>query len=278
MSILYFFLVLFIALWILIFWVVTTSCAVAWYEYSNRDPQLLARRFLPERRYLALRLIFVEAWSIFLVVCAYPFGLLPQKPQSLIKVAQKRPVLLLHGLFHNRAVWFLMKQRLEQCGFPVVTMNLPPFEMVESLGRKIAETVEETLVTYDAEQVDIVGHSMGGLLARYYIEFMGGDKRVKHCIMLGTPNAGSKLAPFALSPLGRDLMPGSDFLTELNAAPLSTTVNYTTIFSLHDNLVIPAESAELPGAEAIEIEWLGHNSLIFHRESIEATIDALRVD
>ena len=41
MSILYFFLVLFIVLWILIFWVVTTSFALAWYEYSNRDPELL---------------------------------------------------------------------------------------------------------------------------------------------------------------------------------------------------------------------------------------------
>lgn len=275
MSILYFILVLFIVLWVLIFWVVTTSFALAWYEYSNRDPQLLVRRLLPQRRYLALRLILVEAGSIFLTVCAYPFGFLPQKPPSL-QVAQKRPVLLLHGLFHNRAVWFLMKQRLEQCGFTVVTVNLPPFEMVETLGRKIAETVEETLVTYDAEQVDIVGHSMGGLLARYYIEFMGGDKRVNHCIMLGTPNAGSKLAPFALTPMGRDLMPGSDFLIELNAAPLSPTINYLTIFSRHDNLVIPAESAELPGAEAIEVEWLGHNSLLFHRETIEATIDALR--
>ena len=275
MSILYFFLVLFIVLWVLIFWVVTTSCALAWYEYSNRDPQLLVGRLMPERRYLALRLILVEAGSIFLVVCAYPFGFLPEKPTSL-QVAQKRPVILLHGLFHNRAVWFLMKQRLEQCGFPVVTVNLPPFEMVETLARKIAETVEETLVTYDAEQVDIVGHSMGGLLARYYIEFMGGDKRVSHCVLLGTPNAGSKLAPFALSPMGRDLMPGSDFLTELNAAPLSPKVNYLTIFSHHDNLVIPAESAELPGAEAIAVEWLGHNSLLFHRETIEATIDALR--
>ena len=276
MSILYFFLVLFIVLWALIFWVVTTSCALAWYEYSNRDPQLLVGRLMPERRYLALRLILVEAGSIFLVICAYPFGFLPEKPPSL-QVAQKRPVLLLHGLFHNRAVWFLMKQRLEQCGFTVVTMNLPAFEMVETLARKIAETVEETLVTYDAEQVDIVGHSMGGLLARYYIEFMGGDKRVSHCVLLGTPNAGSKLAPFALSPMGRDLMPGSDFLTELNAAPLSPKVNYLTIFSHHDNLVIPAESAELPGAEAIAVEWLGHNSLLFHRETIEATIDALRV-
>ena len=276
MSILYFFLILFIGLWILIFWVVTTSCALAWYEYSNRDPQLLVGRLLPERRYLALRLILVEAGSIFLVVCAYPFGFLPEKPPSL-QVAQKRPVILLHGLFHNRAVWFLMKQRLEQCGFTVVTVNLPPFEMVETLARKIAETVEETLVSYDAEQVDIVGHSMGGLLARYYIEFMGGDKRVSHCVLLGTPNAGSKLAPFALTPLGRDLMPGSDFLTELNTVQLSTKVNYVTIFSHHDNLVIPAESAELAGAEAIEVEWLGHNSLLFHRETIEATIDALRV-
>jgi hypothetical protein len=124
MSILYFFLVLFIILWILIFWVVTTSFALAWYEYSNRDPELLVGRLMPERRYLALRLILVEAGSIFLVVCAYPFGFLPQKPPSL-QVTQKRPVLLLHGLFHNRAVWFLMKQRLEQCGFTVVTVNIP---------------------------------------------------------------------------------------------------------------------------------------------------------
>lgn len=275
MSILYFLLILFIAVWILIFWVVTTSCALAWYEYANRDPQLLVGRLLPERRYLALRLILVEAGSIFLVLCAYPFGYLPKKPLTL-QIAKKRPVLLLHGLFHNRAVWFLMKQRLEQCGFTVVAVNLPAFEMVETLTRKIADTVEETLVTYDAEQVDIVGHSMGGLLARYYIEFMGGDKRVNHCVMLGTPNAGSKLAPFTLSPMGRDLMPGSALLTELNAAPINANVRYFSIFSHHDNLVIPAESAELPGAETIAVEWLGHNSLLFHRETIEATIDALR--
>lgn len=276
MSILSFFLVLFIAVWVLIFWVVTTSCALAWYEYSNRDPQLIVGRLLPERRYLALRLILVEAGSLFLVLCAYPFGFLPEKP-SAMKVIQGRPVLLLHGLFHNRAVWFLMKQRLEQCGYTVVAINLPSFEMVETLARKISAIVDETLVTYDVDQVDIVGHSMGGLLARYYIEFMGGDKRINHCIMLGAPNAGSKLAPFALSPMGRDLMPGSDFLNELNAAPLSSAVRYISIFSRHDNLVIPAESAELPGAEAIEVEWLGHNSLLFHRETIEATIDALRI-
>lgn len=276
MSILYFFLILFIALWIIIFWVVTTTCALAWYEYSNRDPQLIEGRLLPERRYLALRLIMVEAGSLFLSVCAYPFGFLPEKPPSLQVTPQKRPVILLHGLFHNRAVWFLMKQRLEQCGFAVVTVNLPPFEMVETLSRKIAETVEETMVTYDVEQVDIVGHSMGGLLARYYIEIMGGDKRVAHCILLGVPNAGSKLAPFALTPMGRDLMPGSDFLNELNSAGLSPSVRYVTVFSHHDNLVVPAESAELTGAEAITVEWLGHNSLLYHRETIEATIDALR--
>lgn len=276
MSILYFLLALFIALWILIFWVVTTSCALAWYEYSNRDPQLLVGRFLPERRYLALRLILVEAGSIFLSICAYPFGFLPERPQE-FRSTQRRPVLLLHGLFHNRAVWFLMKQRLEQCGFTVVTVNLPPFEMVETLVRRISETIEETLVTYDVEQVDIVGHSMGGLLARYYIEIMGGDNRIGRCLLLGTPNAGSKVAPFALSPMGRDLMPGSNFLTELNSAPLSSSVRYVTIYSRHDNLVIPSESAELPGAESIEVEWLGHSSLLFHRETIEATIDALRV-
>lgn len=277
MSILAVLLFIFVALWIAIFWVVTASCAIAWYEYANRDPELIVGRLLPHRRYLALRLMLVEAGSLFLALCAYPFGLLPQRPPTL-RSAPLRPVILLHGLFHNRAVWFLMKQRLEQCGFTVVTVNLPPWEFVDTLGRKVAQTVEETLISFDVERVDIVGHSMGGLLARYYIELMGGEKRVDHCVLLGTPNAGSRLAPFAVSHLGQDLLPGSDFLNELNAAPLSRSIRYTTIFSHHDNLVIPAQSAELAGAETVELEWLGHTSLLFHREAIEATVAALRVD
>lgn len=278
MSILYFVLLLLLITLLLIGWVVTVSCAISWYEYSNRDPLLLSRRFFPDRQWLAARLILTEIVSVLLAVCSFPFGFLPQPPLQ-ASTPNPRPVILLHGLFFNRAAWFLLAQRLRQCGFTPITVNLPPWEDADRLARKVAETVEEALLTYDVDRVDLVGHSMGGVLARYYLQQqLDGGRKIHHCIQIGAPNGGSKLAPFALSPLGRQLMPGSDFLSGLAALPLPSAPLFTTIYSHHDNIVIPSESSLLGGAETVELEWLGHTSLLFHPDAHQAVIDALRVD
>lgn len=276
MSILYLLGLLLLSVLCAAFWVVSISCAIAWYEYANRDPQLLENRFLGDRFWLAARLLAVETGSVLLTVCAYPFGWLPQRPPS-PTVTTIRPVILLHGLFHNRACWFLLKQRLEQCGFTVVSETLPPWEEIDSLAARLDKLVEETCITYDVDKVHLVGHSMGGMLARYYVQMKGGERRVERCILLATPNRGSKLAPFAISPLGALLMPGSEFLRELEATPIPAGVRMISIYSHHDNLVVPSESAHLPGVDNIELEWLGHTSLLLHEESMSAVVSSLRL-
>lgn len=260
---------------IAVLWVVTVSCAIAWYEYANRTPALLDARSLPDRQWLSLRLMLLEAGAILLSIFVYPFGFLPVRPPR-PTTSSARGVILLHGLFHNRAVWFLMKRRLEQCGFVVVTVNLPPWQDIDRLARRVEEAIDDTLIALDVERVDLVGHSMGGILARYYVQTKDNACRVDHCVLLGTPNAGSKLAPFAISPLGHLLMPGSDFLTDLAAAPFPKDSRFTSIYSNHDNIVIPSESAQLSGVDNLELDWLGHTTLLFHPDSHNAVVDALR--
>jgi len=275
MSIIYFLLLLLLLALFVVFWLVTTSCAVAWYEYANREPELIDARFLPDRQWLAFRLMLIEAGALCLSLLLHPFGFLPQRPSRPIPT-QSRPVVLLHGLFHNRAVWWLLKRRLEQCGFPVITVNLPPWENLDRLLRKVEETVEEALSVYNVDRVHLVGHSLGGVLARYYVQLGDGAQKVDKCVLIATPNAGSKLAPFALSTYGRMLIPGSDFLAEIAAVPLPATVCWTSIYSLHDNIVIPSESASLKGAENLELDWLGHVSLLFHPDAHAVVVEALR--
>lgn len=277
MSIVYLLILVLLSVPLAVCWVVSITCALAWYEYANRDPLLLDQRHLPERQWLSVRFMLMEVGSILIALTAHPFGHLPVRPPR-ATTTTVRPVILLHGLFYNRASWFVMKQRLERCGFVVVTVNLPPWHDLETLARRLAETVEDTAIAFDVDRVDLVGHSMGGILARYFVQMKGGDQRVGRCVLLATPNAGSKLAPFALSPLGRLVMPGSEFIQELNAAPWPKGVGCTAIYSRHDNIVLPCESATLAAAENIELEWLGHASLLIHEDAALAVIDALRTN
>lgn len=72
----------------------------------------------------------------------------------------------------------------------------------ENLGTKIQDTAadfkkrltEAGLGEGHQKEVVIIAHSMGGLVSRYFIEKLGGDKQVSHLIMLGTPNGGSEWA------------------------------------------------------------------------------------
>jgi triacylglycerol esterase/lipase EstA (alpha/beta hydrolase family) len=116
---------------------------------------------------------------------------------------------------------------------------------------------------------------MGGLLARYYLQCADGVPQVAACVTLGTPHQGSKLAPFAVTRLGRALLPGSPLLNRLNSAPLPGEVHFTAIYSRHDNMVVPMESARLDGADNVELAEMGHTTLLFSAQAAQAVITAL---
>jgi PKD repeat protein len=151
---------------------------------------------------------------------------------------KKPPVLLVHGFhwdpWNLDDEWFLMKFGLSQLHFNVCISQYSPTDRgtsdhIQIYARKLANEVEAARQAYGVDKVDIVAHSMGGLVSRCYIEMLGGDKYVRKLIMLETPNHGipSQLVTFAYPfRLGvgilhwasvDDFTAGSEFLRNLNA-------------------------------------------------------------
>jgi len=255
--------------------VVLLSYSMCWYEYANAEPQLMEKRFKARNLRLALSLILQEIFFNYLTVLVLPFGLF--QPRSYPQRHGETPILLLHGMFNNRASWFWFKWTLRKQGINnIATINISSWHNEEVLTEQVAKKIDELRHRLGVDKVHLVGHSMGGIIARNYMQLRGGASKIDRCIYLGTPHLGSKLAPFAVSPLGRLLIPGADFLKRLAAAPVPEGVTICNIYSVKDNMVVPNLNARLPSGESIELDRLGHTALIYRKPALDAVIQALK--
>lgn len=255
--------------------IVVLSYSIFWYEYSNNHPASYDQRFNKCSFKLCLTLIFPEFFFNFLTVAVSPFGLLNLKSQDLKR--GETPVLLLHGLFDNRASWFWFKKQLKQRGINnVITLNLSSWHSEEVLTELLSKRIDELRHQLGVNKVHLIGHSMGGIIARNYIQLRGGESKVDKLICLGSPHAGSKLATFSVSPLGKHLIPGSAFMQRLNSSPQPEQVVTTNIYTQKDNMVLPNDSCHLPWGQNIELDGMGHTSLIYRTAAVEAAANALK--
>jgi triacylglycerol lipase len=261
--------------YLVVLFVVVLSYAIAWYEYANRDPELLKERFSGNSLQLASWLVLSESLALFVTILLRPLAWLPPRtPKDGGGIGA--PIILLHGLFHNRSCWWWLQRRLRRLGpAPVYAMKLPHWRSCEQLAELLATQVEEVCGRHGVEQVWLVGHSNGGMVARHYLQLDHGARRVAGCIFVAAPHAGSKLAPFAVSGMGLELLPGSPFLRKLAAAPLPP-LPMTAIYSRHDNIVLPYENGRFPGIPQVELQGMGHTVILYHSEAIEAIVRALR--
>jgi len=255
--------------------IVILTYSMCWYEYANSDPQLIDQRFRGRSLWLATSLILQETFFNALTILIMPFGLL--NPRRHPQVRGETPVLLIHGLFNNRASWFWFKAFLRKQGFNnIATINLSSWHNEEVLSELVAKKVDELRHRLGVDKVHLVGHSMGGIIARNYLQLRGGAGKVDRCVTLGSPHHGSKLTPFAFAPLGRVLVPGSDFLRRLNQQPAPAGVIVTNIFTRKDNMVLPNSFNHLPWGNAVELDDMGHTGLIYRRPALEAVSRALK--
>ncbi|MEE4253222.1 MAG: alpha/beta fold hydrolase [Desulfuromusa sp.] len=255
--------------------IVVLSYCISWYEASNANPKLAEKRFNRKNIQLIIALIIPEVFFDFITLAAIPFGLIKRKNQA--HQRGETPVLLLHGLFVNQSCWFWFKRQLRQQGFMnVTTMNLSSWHNEEALTELLAKRVDELRHQLGVNKVYLVGHSMGGIIARNYIQLRGGHDKVEQLVCLGSPHHGSKLATFSMDPLGKLLIPNSDFLQRLNGAPAPENVPVTNIYTNKDNMVLPNSNNHLSWGEAVELDGMGHTSLLYRKAPIAATIAALK--
>lgn len=203
-----------------------------------------------------------EAASAARVAVLYPLGLAEAalttgSPSG--DGTHDTPVLLVHGYGHNRSGWFLLDKTLRRAGFSSVhAMNYLAFgrEGVPELAARLSRRVEEIRDLTGAEKVHVVGHSMGGLLLRWYVQELGGHRFVDTAVTIASPHEGTLVARMGVGPAAVDMRPGSVVIRRLSTdVEGASEVRWIAFYSNLDALIQPASSAMLrhPGFRATNI-------------------------
>jgi pimeloyl-ACP methyl ester carboxylesterase len=177
------------------------------------------------------------------------------------------PILLVHGMVDNRSIFTLLRLGLRRRGFGRVTsMNYSPFTGdVRVAAARLAEEVEALVAETGYERIHVVGHSMGGLIARYYVTRLGGDERVHTLVTLGTPHQGTYTAYGWSSQLTRQLRPDSGLMRELAQPVPSCRTRFVAYWSDLDQMIFPQRNAALDHPDLavtnVDLHGVGHMSL-----------------
>lgn len=232
--------------------------------------------FLQEYLFTCLHLLLLLA--DYLIT---PIKFLTKKFKPALEQDNQPPVILIHGYMMRGGVLWPMLYYLKRNGFKraFIFTYKKPWKDIPSLAEQLAEEVKEILALCNTEKVDLVAHSMGGLVARYYINCLGGDQHVARLVTLGTPHNGTLLWALSSFISGAQMRPGSQFLTLLteNDDKLESVPTWS-IYSDFDELIIPAESSILEGKNMInrKVPDLGHAGLVYNRQVYRQIIEALK--
>ena len=191
-------------------------------------------------------------------------------------VAERLPVLLVHGYFCNRALWHPMAARLVAAGHAVEALDLePPFASIDDYASRIAAAVDALRARTGAERVALVAHSMGGLAARAYLRAHG-DDAVACVVTLGTPHRGTVHSRFGRGRNVRQMRRDSPWLQALAAEePRERLEKFTVVLSWQDNIVAPQAIQTLPGARTVVLHGLGHLTLAYDARVAGIVLEAL---
>jgi pimeloyl-ACP methyl ester carboxylesterase len=200
-------------------------------------------------------------------------------------LAARTPVLLVHGLVDNSSAFAVMRRSLRRRGFAsVCSWNYSPLlRDVAEAAHDLADRVEQICQDTGHERIHVVGHSLGGLISRYFVQRLGGDRRVDSLVTLGTPHQGSRWAHVLPAPLIRQLRPGSPLYQELAEPASGCTARITAVYSDIDQMVLPTSSGRCDhpdlGARNVLVRGVGHMSLPIHRgvlDEVAATLAGVR--
>jgi triacylglycerol esterase/lipase EstA (alpha/beta hydrolase family) len=195
------------------------------------------------------------------------------------------PVLLLYGFLGTRRSCEVLEHRLRRDGYCVFSINLGGlFDAFNTYGidesaEKVRDKIEKLYQRFDLGPLSIIGHSKGGLIGRYYVKRLGGDRRVRNLITLGTPHNGTPRAYLGCATLGVvaksvwQMTPMSPFIRRLKIGAFPRGVRFTSIYSKGDGASpFPCCLLETSGADNlqnIEVPEVTHRELLYKRSVYE---------
>ena len=167
----------------------------------------------------------------------YPLGWWRPRRSSMRK-AEQRTLVYIHGYAANSS-----------CFAPLgAYLRIRGHKQTLAYNYRLGDSVEGAAIGLKAflqkhvrgGRIDLVCHSLGGLVAMVYLCELGGARRVDRCITLGTPHRGTYNSYWVRGRMGRDLRPDSALLARLHAHRMrARRVVFTAVVAEADNIIIP---------------------------------------
>ncbi|MEM7066203.1 MAG: alpha/beta fold hydrolase [Cyanobacteria bacterium P01_B01_bin.77] len=190
----------------------------------------------------------------------------------------KPAVVLVHGLWNTVNIFERLQLYLERQGWDVHAVSLLPNNGdigIDQQADQLERFVELSLGSQ--RSFYLVGFSMGGLVSRYYLQRLGGQRRVQRFIGVAVPHYGSALAWFRWNIGGTQMRPGSSFLADLNRDMERLLVcRPLSLWTPYDLLVLPARHCCLPIGENQCLPVKSHDGMLRDERSLRAIATALK--
>lgn len=204
-----------------------------------------------------LALVVTAVFMIGLPVLAYANG----------------PVVFVHGYGGKKSQWDSMMRDFQNNGYPAGSLYTFSYNSLTESNRTSADRlrnyVDWVRSRHGGQRVNIVAHSNGGLVARWYRTHLGGDQAVRRFVSIGTPHAGTSWAYGCVSPACFEMRYNSTFLQQLNGRGCDRA-----LWSPCDAIVIPNSSAQC--GWSTQTSCLGHNQMLWTSSVQRQTRDHLR--
>lgn len=259
---------------------VVLTYAFFWYETVNGPHgAALARLSKGREVWWVFRGIFTGSLAVALVLVTFPLGWLGRRSRCSETQGSHPPVLLIHGLYHNAGAWLFYRRWLKRAGYFCVDTF-----QYSSWGTSFDELTGDLVGVIDGlyvrcgKPVILIGHSLGGLLARACAQDPSSRGKIGALVTLGSPHQGSKLAALALGGLGRSLIHRGPLIAAMERRTTPPFLPRLAVVSPVDNMVLPNEAMRVSGEE-----WeyhhtppISHVSMLYHAPTSGVVVEFLR--
>lgn len=179
-------------------------------------------------------------------------------------------VVLVHGFLASAGVFRPLRLRLERDGGArVATFTHAPCVGIRRIAQRLAKLMDRIP---EGARITIVGHSLGGVVARWYVQEMGGHARVARTVSLASPFRGVDVPQLLV---GADLHERSELLSRLRSQAHLCSVPHTSVVAASDTVVVGVETACLGFGDVVVVPNRGHNGILFDHHVAQLVIDRM---